>query len=1198
MLKKFSVIFLLTLFLLSSVNVFAKTAQKDNLSAIRPVSLNLLSPGVEDDNYLSAGKVYLGPTLALGRGQRQLYNTETTQRDRQHYVTMGRQIVYAGWYNAACDYVFMDYTYRQGGATLLYFVRYAIFSWGGMHTWDYECQPPTNVSPNSSLFCNIDATPDLGIPVVAYHHGADNNSPWYNHIGYSNECLGCAFPADTLPGPPNDAGIQTGYCGDTDDIVTPYVWPHIEVDTNDAGMVVTHVGSFEGAGCPVGDDQIENGTLVYYRKVATVDGQPWTGTWEGPIFMDSCYDMSYIVRADKNSNDVYFAYLRPLYFQTGSTHPCEANGLGHYQITHEVVYKKSINDGASWGPTIYVTDFASGFEERRTEPATYDLSGMVDPTGVFHLVWASGNRDPENECSMYYASKMWHWDNFNNCISVAYDASHPRLFTGDVGAWNNTVNKYSISWCDEKLYIVFNRFGAHPVGDTSFDAGLGDGINIYQNGDILIVGSDVSGGMGKTWTDAIDLTDTPTPDCEAGDCLSEHWPSMAMYSSDSLMIEYILDLDPGAYGTNDEGSIVTDNPVIFMTWPCFTMADVGTNICYTMTPDPPEWPEVALAPNGQTAGCTTPATYSDDLILSNCGNVDLTYTTLSDAAWLTVTGGAAGTISAGAGPRGADDPSWSGASGCASPATITWTANSATLAAGNYQGTIAVDLSAGDDFDIVVNVVVACSYFEAEWARLSSGCWTVDVWNTPQAGHQNEEDGHGNMMYYACGGDSTYVPLYNEGFIVGWNNGTVSCYSFMNGPEFEAGVRALDSIQLSSVGNPSGGNGYWKAYGAWCTVDSCVYGTIEYYVPGHQDTAILIEKVRLWSECGALSNFIAGEGIDWDVRQDSNYDAGGVDLARNMAYQRGCRLRDSIVAGLSPYFGHNSAMSAAVVDNHDYIYDYGGYDPDSIFAVLDTLDNGPFTVFQDSCTDLNSIFKFWEGSLAVGDTLEFIKIKAVSLDGIIGLQQMIDKGVHFVGGYPGIFAGEVEAEEDTVSVNAQAEGKAVINVPVAITEARGARIWWTAQIDAPAPAWLSIDPEFPDFGVTPGTLTITVNTAGLAVGTYFATITLVAPGAVNSPITITVKLEISEGGCEGICGDANSDATVNVSDAVYIINYVFVGGGAPVPLACGDANSDGTVNVSDAVYIINYVFVGGGAPEDCSPGSINWEDGDCCPFVP
>jgi FG-GAP repeat/Dockerin type I domain len=71
-----------------------------------------------------------------------------------------------------------------------------------------------------------------------------------------------------------------------------------------------------------------------------------------------------------------------------------------------------------------------------------------------------------------------------------------------------------------------------------------------------------------------------------------------------------------------------------------------------------------------------------------------------------------------------------------------------------------------------------------------------------------------------------------------------------------------------------------------------------------------------------------------------------------------------------------------------------------------------------------------------------------------------------------------------------------------------------------------------------------------------------------------------------ICGDANTDLTVNVSDAVWIINYVFVGGDPPDPLDSGDANCDGTSNVSDAVWIINYVFVGGNEPCDSDGDSI------------
>jgi hypothetical protein len=65
-----------------------------------------------------------------------------------------------------------------------------------------------------------------------------------------------------------------------------------------------------------------------------------------------------------------------------------------------------------------------------------------------------------------------------------------------------------------------------------------------------------------------------------------------------------------------------------------------------------------------------------------------------------------------------------------------------------------------------------------------------------------------------------------------------------------------------------------------------------------------------------------------------------------------------------------------------------------------------------------------------------------------------------------------------------------------------------------------------------------------------------------------------------LCGDANGDESINVSDAVSIINYVFVGGNPPDPIESGDCNCDGAVNVSDAVWIINYVFVGGKSPCD------------------
>ncbi len=66
------------------------------------------------------------------------------------------------------------------------------------------------------------------------------------------------------------------------------------------------------------------------------------------------------------------------------------------------------------------------------------------------------------------------------------------------------------------------------------------------------------------------------------------------------------------------------------------------------------------------------------------------------------------------------------------------------------------------------------------------------------------------------------------------------------------------------------------------------------------------------------------------------------------------------------------------------------------------------------------------------------------------------------------------------------------------------------------------------------------------------------------------------------CGDADDNDVVNISDAVRLINYIFSGGPAPLPLQSGDADCSGTVTISDAVYLINYIFGGGAVPcADC-----------------
>jgi hypothetical protein len=61
-------------------------------------------------------------------------------------------------------------------------------------------------------------------------------------------------------------------------------------------------------------------------------------------------------------------------------------------------------------------------------------------------------------------------------------------------------------------------------------------------------------------------------------------------------------------------------------------------------------------------------------------------------------------------------------------------------------------------------------------------------------------------------------------------------------------------------------------------------------------------------------------------------------------------------------------------------------------------------------------------------------------------------------------------------------------------------------------------------------------------------------------------------------GDANNDGKMNLTDVIYLVNYLFKGGYAPFPYIRGDANCDGHVTVADVVYLINYLFKGGPKP--------------------
>ena len=58
-----------------------------------------------------------------------------------------------------------------------------------------------------------------------------------------------------------------------------------------------------------------------------------------------------------------------------------------------------------------------------------------------------------------------------------------------------------------------------------------------------------------------------------------------------------------------------------------------------------------------------------------------------------------------------------------------------------------------------------------------------------------------------------------------------------------------------------------------------------------------------------------------------------------------------------------------------------------------------------------------------------------------------------------------------------------------------------------------------------------------------------------------------------IRGDSNTNGDVDLSDSVFTLNYLFLGGNELPCHKAGDANDDGILDLSDGVYTLNFLFV-------------------------
>src|SRR5690606_7954548 len=96
--------------------------------------------------------------------------------------------------------------------------------------------------------------------------------------------------------------------------------------------------------------------------------------------------------------------------------------------------------------------------------------------------------------------------------------------------------------------------------------------------------------------------------------------------------------------------------------------------------------------------------------------------------------------------------------------------------------------------------------------------------------------------------------------------------------------------------------------------------------------------------------------------------------------------------------------------------------------------------------------------------------------------------------------------------------------------------------------------------------------------TYYFTVTVADASMPTRQDTLGVSITISDPLPQFVCGDADGSTSVSISDAVFLIQYIFAGGPEPTPEEAGDCDCSGLVTISDAVWLINYIFAGGPAP--------------------
>lgn len=294
------------------------------------------------------------------------------------------------------------------------------------------------------------------------------------------------------------------------------LYPYITVDRNNR----IHMASSELA------DSDPNYRILYYTRSLN-NGI----SWSNPVIIDTTA-LGSILTASSVSDKVAIVHTRP---------------VGPDIFTLDL-WKVESQDGLAW-------DFNSNDVGITNYPgndsiyATNDYDAVYDINDNLHIVWVAQKRLEQYPVGPVY---LFHYDRDSGTISEIAEYEMEPDTTCQFPYRLLAMNMVSIgSSQDGRLFVSYTRF-SHD--DCSMRG--------HANGEIFV---QYSTDSGLSWSDPVNISNTPTPGCTDALCQSELWPSMAEKADDYLHL-----VSMRYNGTYD--LIYYENPMIYLRYP---VSDLG-----------------------------------------------------------------------------------------------------------------------------------------------------------------------------------------------------------------------------------------------------------------------------------------------------------------------------------------------------------------------------------------------------------------------------------------------------------------------------------------------------------------------------------------------------------------------------------------------------------------------------------------------